>query len=389
MHLPASRYLRSGALLSILGLALLTGCQHLSSPENESDPVILSFATVGDSREEPLAAGEMRDLSAQDAIWLQNSRGWSRIIDSISAQHANMLFFNGDMIMGYGKAEVPKNTSTVKDIIDSDLVRHYREFAFWRGMVARLFENGTYVVPVPGNHEVQYKKAGKIAVKENEDAWRANMGDLILDRSRFEHILGTPPAAFNVNNHPGDEDGLTTDQSQLSYSFDVKGIHFAVINTDAVGKNSHAPLAWLTSDLAAAKARGMQHFFIFGHKPAYTYHFKGADPKMSAGFEGDPAHQQAFWGLIEQYGATYFAGHEHIFNLSQPGKDKGGSAWQVMVGSGGSPFEATQPTGLDTDRMYAWAQVKVRASGKVDIDLWGFDDHYGPTQHITRLNLPH
>jgi len=245
------------------------------------------------------------------------------------------------------------------------------------------------VVPVPGNHEVQYKKAGKIAVKENEDAWRANMGDLILDRGRFEQIVGTAPAAFNVDNHPGSADGLATDQRQLSYSFDVKGTHFAVVNTDAVGKDNHAPLAWLTSDLAAAKARGMQHFFVFGHKPAYTYRFNGSDPKMNAGFEGDPAHQQAFWNLVEQYGATYFCGHEHIYNLSQPGKTQGGSAWQVMVGSGGSPFEAIQPTGLDTDRMYAWAQVKVRASGKVEIDLWGFDEHYGPTRHITSLNLPH
>ena len=61
-------------------------------------------------------------LSAQDSIWLQNTRAWSRILNSIDEQHPDFLFFNSDMIMGYGKADVPPDTSTVSAIVNSDLM---------------------------------------------------------------------------------------------------------------------------------------------------------------------------------------------------------------------------------------------------------------------------
>ena len=61
----------------------------------EADPVILAFSTRGDSREETGASY----LTSQDAIWLQNSKAWSRIMQAIQAQKPDLLFFNGDMIM--------------------------------------------------------------------------------------------------------------------------------------------------------------------------------------------------------------------------------------------------------------------------------------------------
>jgi hypothetical protein len=67
-----------------------------------------------------------------------------------------------------------------------------------------------------------------------------------------------------------------------------------------------------------------------------------------------------------------------------------GAAWQVLVGSGGSPFdakpgEATQNPA--TDRTYAWATVTVRRSGKVDLTAYGFSDAYGPTRELRRVEL--
>jgi hypothetical protein len=82
-----------------------------------------------------------------------------------------------------------------------------------------------------------------------------------------------------------------------------------------------------------------------------------------------------FWNLIESNNATYFSGHEHIFNIQQP---KGG-AYQVLVGSGGSPFETSVATATPTDRMYAWAEVRVYQSGKVQLTAYGFDENYGAT----------
>jgi hypothetical protein len=65
---------------------------------------------------------------------------------------------------------------------------------------------------VPGNHETQCNKpavstlcsqSGKHAEAENEDAWRANMGDLILDDARFENLFGEMPSYENVANNGG------------------------------------------------------------------------------------------------------------------------------------------------------------------------------------------
>jgi hypothetical protein len=106
--------------------------------------------------------------------------------------------------------------------------------------------------------------------------------------------------------------------------------------------------------------------------------------------DNDVASRDAFWDVIEQYGAVYFCGHEHVFNLMKPRAQLGGRAWQILVGSGGSPFEA-KPSDVtinpNTDRDYAWATVKVYRNGKVKLTAYGFDDQFGPTQVIRSVTI--
>lgn len=359
--------------------------------DGDRDRVVLSFSTVGDSRQDPATPDPTTlPLSGQDAIWLQNTRALDRISRSVEIQGSSFLFFNGDMIMGYGNAVGPADTN-VATVVNSDLMKFYRQYGFWRGMMAGLLEGGTYVVPVPGNHEVQWKAGGKKAQVVNENAWRANMGDLILDTNRFQNLFGDQPSNINVGNNAA-LDSLVSDQSQLSFSFDFRGCHFAVINTDPVGNDAHAPVNWLSADLAAAQARGAKEFFVFGHKPAFTYYYgvTNALPDKPSGLDNDPASRDLFWNVIEQHHATYFCGHEHIFHMDQPTAGTGGTAWQVLVGSGGSPFEAL-PTDTTinptTDRDYAWATVSVFKSGKVRITVFGFDDQFGPTKVLKSVTL--
>jgi hypothetical protein len=346
---------------------------------DDGDDVVLSFATVGDSREEAGAAY----LTPQDAIWLQNTRVWSRIMREVRQQEPQLLFFNGDMIMGYADAGAAKAHEDMN-----------RQCAFWRGMVTQLLECGTYVVPVPGNHEVQQKKPSKKALVANEVLWRDNMGDLIIDVPRFTALVGLAPGNFDLANNPAAPataaaDHVTTDQKQLSYSFDVGTTHFAVVNTDPVGWDTHAPGAWLRADFQAAKAAGARRFFVFGHKPAFTYAF----PTVSGAAVGpggldavaDLAGRDGFWETIEDFGATYFCGHEHIYDVSQPAHARGGKAYQVIVGSGGSPFESDTRPGLD--RTYAWARVDVLANGHARVTTYGFDEKLGPTRVLARFTL--
>jgi hypothetical protein len=390
------------------------------------DPVVLSFSTVGDSRQDPqnidptskdanmVGVGNCQvpsgtgltanpGLSGQDCKWLQNTKVWSRILRAIQAQKPKLLFFNGDMIMGYGKASAPVTRTsngvgelaianpTVSDVVTSDLMQFYKQYGFWRGMVANLMEMGTYLMPVPGNHEVQCKRCGKAAQVENEAAWKDNMGDLILDSARLSK-LGVAVTNFNPNNNPYfdpatlattpapyavNPDGVSTNQSQLTYSFNVGKSHFAVINTDAVGKDGYAPSAWLENDFKVAKAKGAKHFFAFGHKPAFFYSYAGAAAPSSTSSlnDKDPAAAKVFWDIMVKYQATYFCGHEHIYSLQKiDNSTHTGSAYQVLVGAGGSPFETATATAEPKDRMYSWAKVSIHKSGQVYLDTYGFDD---------------
>ncbi len=364
-------------IVPVSAVAALAGFAFLHTAPTAaqtSDQVILTFATVGDSREDPTTP----NISAQDKLWLQNTRVLTRQAREISAQKASVLFYNGDMIMGY-----TTDTNTLN-----------RQYAFWRGVVAGLMETGTYVVPVPGNHEVQEKgkdaagKDFKLARPGNENAWRENMGDLILNQNLWKTIHGEMPVAWDINNAPvvGGPDGIQTDQKQLSYSFDAKGLHFVVINTDPVGNDAHAPVNWLASDLAAAKARGVKNIFVFGHKPLATYKYN--DKVAAGGVDVNADNASAVWDVIEKYNATYFCGHEHIYHAMQPAKDKGGKAWEVIVGSGGSPFDAKPGDSQNpNDRKYAWVKVSVYGSGKVHADAYAFDENMGSTSAIESWDL--
>ena len=359
-----------------------------------ASPVVFKFATVGDSRGQANTAGN----SAQDERWLQATGIWSRMLSEIEAQKPQALVFNGDMINGYTQ----------------DMAVIDRQYAFWRGMVVGLMERGTYVVPVPGNHEVQmpFKNAEGITEKRalitHENAWRDNMGDLIVDPARWARTTKTTLAAWNIENTPKiGADGVTTDQRQLSYSFDAGNIHMAIINTDPVGFDESAPVVWLEQDLAAAKARGAKHFYVFGHKPAFTYFVEAVGAKDKAtdkatdkeampskkartedGFGSRAGLRERFWAAIETYNATYFCGHQHVYHSSQPTRAAGGRSWQVIVGSAGSPLSIKAGTSKNPfDTMYAWAEVSVRANGTAFVRVNGFDSLQNETRLLEQFEL--
>ncbi len=441
------------------------------------DPVIFSFATVGDSRTDPnkpdattllanpspATQGGAPSLTGtilpQDNMWVQNTTAFSKILSGIQSQNPNLLFFNGDMIFGYGRPTLPAawangkpNSWNTAQTVSPDAIFEYIQYAYWRGMVATLFQSGTYVLPVPGNHETQcsYSAApytatasnpgcdtaaqgnmtGKTAYADNENMFRFNTSDLVSDLNtniRFSNVsgffatavAGTTPgtsAAASANNGQ-----ITGDQTDLTYSFDIQAqpgllLHFVVINTDPSGADSTAPADWLATDFAAAKGRGATKFFVFGHKPAFTYNYAAATggsalpPSTNPGPGGldanynaqnVPTLRNAFWKVITQYSATYFSGHEHTVNVASfadPTNTSPGKSYQVIVGSGGSPFDdklagtcsATKPPGCTEpvltnpyDRYYAWATVSVHASGNVSLQVSGFNDQMGPVEDLS------
>jgi hypothetical protein len=469
---------RASVACAVSIAAMSSGLAHAQV----SDPVVFSFATVGDSRTDPnkpdattllanpnpTGQGGVPSLTGtilpQDNEYVQNTQAFGAILAGIQAQNPNLLFFNGDMVYGYGRPSLPAawangkpNSWTSAQSVSPDTVFEYVQYAYWRGMVANLFLNGTYVIPVPGNHETQcsYSAApysatspnpgcdntsqgnlsGKTAYADNENMFRFNTGDLVQDlvtNIRFSNVTGyfatsvngltqTTAPQSSPNNGP-----ISSDQRDLTYSFDIQAqpgllLHFAVINTDPAGADATAPSDWLANDFSAAKQRGASKFFVFGHKPAFTYNYAAATggsitpPATNPGPGGLDANYNAqlvptlrntFWSIITQYNATYFSGHEHTVNVAKFADPTGtyqGTPYQVVVGSGGSPFDdklvgtcsTTNPPGCTEpvlthpyDRYYAWALVSVHASGKVSLQVSGFNDKFGPVQDLKIYDVP-
>jgi hypothetical protein len=461
------------------------------------DPVVFSFATVGDSRQDPAKADPTTFLSGspgtpsltgnllpQDAEYLQNSAAANAILAGIQSQSPNLLFFNGDMIYGYGRPTLPANGTwasgypiswTGAETVNADTIFEYQQYAYWRGSVSSLFNSGTYVIPVPGNHETQCSSSaypyssstnanriapcgsGKTAYADNENAFRNNTSDLVQDlvaNLRFQNVTGFVASNVNITNPPAastNNGPITGSQTYLSYSFDILAtntllLHFVVINTDPSGADGTAPADWLANDLLQAQGRGTTanatvKYFVFGHKPAFTYDYNNQggggvnstpyndDPTSEIAYSGldanaNPALRNAFWKVIAQYGATYFSGHEHVPNVQQFADQTGtysNKPYQVIVGSGGSPFDdAMVGTGTNGcaganssdssckepvfnspyDRYYAWALVQIHQSGNVSLNMTGFADTsyyllpntngfagFGPTQDLTSYDV--
>ncbi|MDR0269291.1 S-layer homology domain-containing protein [Paenibacillus sp.] len=372
MKLTIKRLALSAIVLaSTLGLSQIGLSSAEAAGSGQEDQVLLKFATVGDSRGD----SKKQQLNAQDANWQQNTKVIARITKEVQDAKDDLFVFNGDMIMGYYSD--PTNKKAAAAYLN-------KQYSFWRGLVADMYETGTYVVPVPGNHELQDNlSTGKISTEANENTWRYNMGDVIMDTLRWKNMFGSEIQGWDENNYPKvGTGGITTSQSQLSYSFDLKDSHFAIINTDPAGNDSHAPTEWLKQDFESAKKRGLKHMFVFGHKYAFPYIIDPASAPTDS-LHADLKSWDDFWQVIEDYNATYFSGHQHATNFSQPK----GKAYQVIVGSGGSPFDAKNANHAAVDRMYTWANVTVYASGRVHIDNFGFDENFGQTQLILSLDL--
>lgn len=75
---------------AVSAVALSTAAQAQTT-----DPVVLTFSTVGDSRQDPAKVDStQKPMSQQDYQWLQNSKAWSRLMREITAKKANLLCSN-------------------------------------------------------------------------------------------------------------------------------------------------------------------------------------------------------------------------------------------------------------------------------------------------------
>lgn len=155
---------------------------------------------------------------------------------------------------------------------------------------------------------------------ETRPEWDAEWAEYMAHAKRIE-----APLFFTVGNH--DIANLACykfwqeDFGRTYYSFDYKGCHFLIFNTeeeriDGRGPAWRAMMDWVKADLAAAaKAR---HTYIFFHKPMWD------DPR----FMDDWAELEGYLGARR---FTVVAGHEHYHSTDI----RNGNTYVIQSATGG------------------------------------------------------
>ncbi len=279
----------------------------------------LRFAFVGCNRLQSKDATAANPSTA-------NVAQLQRTFDEIAAldPKPSVFFLAGDLVLGLTDAP------TLKAQLEAWK-------PLWEASSAKAA--GIRLIALPGNHEAETKDASGTEVPYDgaEATWLAAMAPYIAGSNG--------PTA-------GGADGLATDQSRLTYSFDIGATHFVVLDTDPMGTaGGTVPVKWIHADLAAARAAGAKHIFALGHKPAYP-----APAAPTDGFT-DATTRDAFWSALESVHAeAMLAAHNHLWFSTQPHT---GSTWQIVAGNGGSKLEKGV-TGADA--YYGFTVVDVAAT---------------------------
>ena len=321
--------LAAGAIVAA-GVAFLMGCSangvnsglttdtsghtHDSTTTSAPDSVLYSFAVFGDDR---LASSDTNlGTNPSTANLPQLDRTFADILQ-LSPKPA-YLFVIGDLVLGQ----------------TTDTARLGTELRGWRQRyeASPIASSGIRLVVVAGNHEVD----GANSTAAIEQAWLQNMAP---------YIVG--------NNGPtaGGADGLKTDQSRLSYSFDYRDTHFVTLNSDPVALSSTVPVNWAAQDLAAARAAGSKHIFVLDHKTPYDWTNDGTTSLTTA-------NRNALWSALEaNHVEAMISSHNHVYRRLHPS----GSTWMIIDGNGGAPLDSNLPA----DRNYGFSFFDIMKSGKV------------------------
>jgi hypothetical protein len=241
------------------------------------------------------------------------------------------LFMTGDMVMGY----------------INDTVALARQLTAWRQLYEShpLSSMGIQLVVIPGNHETQDKAAGKKSFTAAERTFVRIMAP---------YIKGSNGPGI------GGFDGLTTDQSKLTYSFDNGSDHFIIINTDPVGKDGIASYKWIANDIQNARANHARHIFAFGHKPAYS---SPITPQGGLDAPATLAARDSLWKYLEKFNCeAMFSAHEHLWDSIHPHT---GKTWQVINGNGGTRVEV--PWVGPGKQYYGYTLVNLYTDRKVNV----------------------
>ena len=291
----------------------------------QADTIVFSFVATGCNR---VDQKDVTNDNPSTANLVQLKRTFSDILALRPVPR--FFFFTGDMVVGYTN--------------DTDILKS--QLSAWTILYEQsgLRAAGVSLVPLPGNHETLPGK-GLPASLAAERIWLNVMKPYIQN-----------------NNGPkiGEADNLSTDESQITYSFDYVNTHFLVLNTDGPGKESQVPYRWISADLESARKNGAKHMIAFSHKPAFPY-------PQEDGLSSNLSARDSFWNALEvNHAELLISAHNHLYYRVQPNT---GKTWQIIAGNGGSSLSAL--INSSDQQFFGFCLVNIYQSGKILLKSYG------------------
>jgi len=224
-------------------------------------------------------------------------------------------------------------------------------------------------VPITGNHESDVYSG--TYDYEYPDAANANVWLEWMERNGFDRFAGNGPDEAWMK-----RDALAENNNQkLTYSFNLRGVHFIVLNTDTVTtvrSDEHPALStngwiayhWIQNDLKSAEADdSISRIVVLGHKPLKSQN-------SNTNIINTKRHPFSD-RLIQLFADSskfvgYFCAHSHEWNYQflRPAKGSG-KVLQVVAGNGGSQLNGNwQPDG---GRYFGFTEVKLYGDGTTGI----------------------
>ncbi len=306
-------------------------------------PNDFSFVVVGCNRVDPALVSPT--MAPDDFPSTANVAQLNRTFAEVAAMNPlpDYFFMAGDLVMGYTNDNAALRTQL------NAWVELYK--------ASPLYGTSVKLVAIPGNHETQ--NASKVTTLAGEQAWLEIMAPYIIGAN------GAPA---------GGADGLATDQSKLSYSFDWKGTHFLLLDTDPQARDWTVPTQWVAGDVAAAHAAGAKHIVAISHKPAYGWSGAPTDSLLGKGNLPTAFYlglRDQLWSALESNQAeALFSAHNHLWSKAQPTNH----TWQIIAGNGGSALEGTVASGAaGIPAYYGFTVVNVSAAGPITVKSMGRD----------------
>lgn len=208
-------------------------------------------------------------------------------VSSLSPQ-PSFLLFTGDLIEGDG------------EIIE--------ELYYWRQIVTDYYPI-SMIYPAIGNHNPNEKNFAKV----------------------FAHLPNNGPAGYH----------------RTVYRFNYGNSRFFCLNSNRDQKIDSNQRAWLKKHLQHAPDQGIEHSFVFFHKPAYP-----VGRHLGSSLDYHPYFRNIFWKIIDHYQVDLvFNGHEHNYcrrridsamNTTLEGEEfiYENSVYQLICGGGGAELGA-------------------------------------------------